>query len=549
MLRYSADFETTTSIDDCRVWLWGIVELHNHDNFNYGTTIDSFIDFISKKSCIIYFHNAKFDCSFIIDYLLKNGFTYSNEEFLNAKEFSCVMTNTNIFYMMKICFKRTKKDNIIVTIYDSLKKLPFSVKKIGIDFNLEEQKLNIDYNKERNNNYVVTDEEIKYLYHDVIIVAKAIEIQIQEGMTSLTIGADCLKIFKNIIGGEEIFREIFPLLDKKDDENIRRAYRGGFCYVNTIYQELDIEEGQVYDVNSLYPYVMDEKILPYDQAKYFKGRYQQDTKYPLYVTHIILTAKLKEGYIPTIQIKGNWRYNATEYLDEVDDVDLWVTNIDLDLIMDHYHIVEIKYIDGYKFKGRVGIFHDYIDKFRRQKMENTGAKRLLAKLFLNNLYGKFSTSLRKINKKPTLIDNTVKWVIDQDKLEDGIYIPVGVFITSHARNLTIRTAQDNFDRFLYADTDSIHIKGNEVPNIKVDDSKFGYWKLESKFEKARFIRAKTYIEIYKDNLNVKCAGMNDEVKSKVTWENFHRGAIYEGKLRPVTVSGGIVLLSTTFKIR
>ena len=36
---FTADFETTTDINDCRVWAYAICEIGNIDNFQYGNDI------------------------------------------------------------------------------------------------------------------------------------------------------------------------------------------------------------------------------------------------------------------------------------------------------------------------------------------------------------------------------------------------------------------------------------------------------------------------------------------------------------------------------
>ena len=68
LIRAVADFETTTDLNDCRVWLWGYVTLNG--KFTHGAGIDSFIDHVSTVKQTCYFHNLKFDGSFILDYLL-----------------------------------------------------------------------------------------------------------------------------------------------------------------------------------------------------------------------------------------------------------------------------------------------------------------------------------------------------------------------------------------------------------------------------------------------------------------------------------------------
>lgn len=140
----------------------------------------------------------------------------------------------------------------------------------------------------------------------------------------------------------------------------------------------------------------------------------------------------------------------------------------------------------------------------------------------------------------------------------------GTFITAYARNKTIRTSQAIMDyslkkyginKYLYSDTDSIHsllCKEELEQFVELSDTELGKWALEGEFEKARFIRQKTYIECFKrkkrtlkskarslkirknkqkkgkyknfkyDNFEIKitCSGMGKGCYKFVTWNNF-----------------------------
>ena len=145
-MTYAADFETTTDVDDCRVWAWAVCEVGNYDNFRYGVTIDELMGMCKKdKNNILYFHNLKFDGEFILYWLFHNGFKLNNESKLNTNEFSTLISDTGLFYSIEICFKRTKKEIVKVKILDSLKILPFSVEKVAQAFNLPISKLSINY--------------------------------------------------------------------------------------------------------------------------------------------------------------------------------------------------------------------------------------------------------------------------------------------------------------------------------------------------------------------------------------------------------------------
>ena len=107
-----------------------------------------------------------------------------------------------------------------------------------------------------------------------------------------------------------------------------------------------------------------------------------------------------------------------------------------------------------------------------EKRTSKGFKRQKAKLFLNNLYGKFAMSDNSSYKEPYLDDDgIIRFILHEEHEKKVGYIPIGSAITSYAMNFTIRHAMANYDRFCYADTDSIHLigldKANEVKSEKI----------------------------------------------------------------------------------
>ena len=202
------------------------------------------------------------------------------------------------------------------------------------------------------------------------------------------------------------------------------------------------------------------------------------------------------------------------------------------------------------------LFKDYIDKWYAVKQQATidGNKqmRTISKLMLNSLYGKFGMNPKTRSKIPVLdwTNDRVTYVYGEPEIREPIYIPIATFITAWARYLTITSAQSVYDRFLYADTDSLHLIGTGIPaELDVDPVRLGAWKHEATFTRGKYLRAKTYIEEIDGRLCVTCAGLPDELHDQVTFENFEPGAIYTGKLRPVHTAGGIVLEETNFSIR
>lgn len=551
--RYVADFETTTNPEDCRVWGFGIMNVFKQSSFQIGTDINDFMLMCERIKADVYFHNLKFDGSFIVNWLYRNGFEYSDDP--RPKTFNTTISEFNQWYRIQVVYDVTEKGRAIhTTFYDSLKKLPFKVEEIAKMYDLEVEKLEIDYKMERAHDHVLTIPERKYIYHDIKIMAEALKLQFLNGLQSMTIGADALKEFKKIVNKDN-FKFFYPVFNEYLDKDIRKAYKGGFTWLNPKYKGKEIKNGISYDVNSLYPYIMYEKPLPYGIPIFFEGQYKYDDDYPLFIQHLKINFEIKEGHIPTIQIKKSLMFSDVEYLESSDglDVDIYVTNIDLKLIFEHYHIYHMEFISGWKFKKVNDVFSDYIDKWTKIKEESTGGKRLLAKLMLNSLYGKFATNTNMKSKIPKFSDEKIVMVDGKTTEKDAIYTPVSVFVTSYAREYTIRTAQSCYDRIIYCDTDSIHLTGLDPPpqieNL-IDPKKLGFWKYEGAFKRGKYLRAKSYIHESENNdLKVVCAGMTDTIKEKVTFDNFEIGLKLDGKLMPKQVKNGVVLVETTFTLK
>jgi hypothetical protein len=554
-MSYAADFETTTDINDCRVWAFGVCEIGNPDFFVYGNNIDDFLNFCKESNNeTFYFHNLKFDGEFIMCRLFELGFQHvTDRRELETKTFTTLISNKGQFYSMKIMFEKKGKRTKFVTIYDSLKILPFSVKDIAKGFNLPISKLEIDYKETREVGHILTTEEIDYLRNDVVIVASALDVLFKQGLDKMTQGSNALFDYKRTITIKR-FEQWFPIPDY--DADVRRSYRGGFTYLNPLFKGLDVGEGIVFDVNSLYPSVMHDRPLPYGEGIYFEGKYKPDKLYSLYVQMFTCQFELKPDHIPTVQLKNNLAFIPTEYLTSSgnEDVTMCMTSIDLDLFFEHYDVYNIEYHSGWKFKSTTGLFTEYIDKWTaikvQSKIEGNKAMYLLAKLMLNALYGKFALNPNIQSKIPHYDNGLIKYTEGAKETRAPIYIPVGTFVTAWARYKTITSAQSVYDRFIYADTDSLHLLGTSIPdNLDVDDVALGKWKHEYTFTRGRFLRQKSYIEEIDNEFHITCAGLPESCYKYVTWDNFKEGVVYDGKLQTKRVKGGIVLTDTTFEIK
>lgn len=579
MSKFTADFETTTDPKDCRVWAYALCEIGNTNNFIYGNSMDDFIHWVKHNPSTLYFHNLKFDCEFLIHWLFNHGFTWvQNRKNLDVNKFTTLISDKGQFYSCEICTGKKGKRLITTKVFDSLKILPMSVEDVAKGFKLSISKLKIDYDEYRESGHILTQKEISYIHNDVQIIAEALETLFKQDLKQMTQGSNALYDFKKIFTKKRFERDFPP---PQYDADIRQSYKGGFTYLNPKYADKDLGEGIVLDVNSLYPSVLYYELLPFGEGKFFKGKYKNDKIYPLYIQMIKCKFELKPDHIPTIQIKHGYSFNPTEYLTSSngEQVTLCLTNVDLGLMLDHYDVTDIEYMSGWKFRAATGLFKDYIDKWMTIKIESTRSKnapmRALAKLMLNALYGKFGTNPNVGGKMPILTEEgIIKYKALPMETRTPVYVPIASFTTAYARRKTIITAQKLYDRFIYSDTDSLHLIGNELPTeIEIDEVKLGAWAHEKSFYRARFIRSKCYIEevdkewvtakgkeIRRD-LEVTCAGLpkkcytseEDEYGNthtiNVTWENFHPKAVYGNKLSYRHVPGGIVLEPIDFTIK
>lgn len=616
---FMGDTETTTekySKTETKVWAWAFCEIGDEDNLSYGNNIDSLMNAMFNNLGNWYFHNLKWDGSFIVSWLLSNGYKFNGGTYAKPGTFKGIISETNQWYSIDICVGRKGKHVQHIRLLDSYKKLPFPVSAISDAFNIGEHKTSINYDLNPDDSSWLDDHKLKeYVSNDVTIVSKALNIQFNDGMKKMTVGSDALADFKESIGKRE-YQHLFPALPQPIHVEIKKAYKGGFVWTNPKYAGKNIGKGRVYDTNSMYPSRMAKCMLPYGLPEIFVGKYEEDKMKPLYIQSMTCMFQLKEGHIPTVQDKSVSPNGTPDFLTSSGGEEklLALSNPDMELLFKHYDVYNINYKGGFKFAGKHGIFTDWINKYMDVKMNATGAIRQLAKLRLNNLYGKFGSSIDVTRKQPFLdSEGKLRFKSMAKEYAEDKYIPMAVFITAWARHYIISTAQRCYDRILYCDTDSIHLKGDTIPTAiaeDIDPVKLGYWKHESTFNRGRFLRPKTYIEdidgsenfyakgtkvsyplyseqdktvvdhIYsepnvdgkkkllyyilvdkKDNvinakpneishIHIRCAGMQEATRKKVTWDNFIIGFKDEtGRKIPEQIKGGIVLHDRTFEIK
>ena len=640
------DFETTVYDGQqyTEVWASALVPMYSED-VKIFHSIDETWDYIVNlnKNVIIYYHNLKFDGAFWMDYFMnikqykqaydgmdefirtlegKGEIQYpksiENNEMLN-NTFKYLISDMGQWYTITV-----KVKGRIIEFRDSYKLMPFSVRDIGKAFKTKHQKLDMKYEGFRYAGCEITEDEQKYIANDVLVVKEALEHMFDTGHKKLTIGSCCLQEYRHTIVSDEyeiFFPNVYEQYIDEDmygspsvGEYVHKSYKGGWCYLAKGKQSRLYKKGCTADVNSLYPSVMHSESgswYPVGRGTMWSGNFIPYEEFPkdyYYFIRIRTRFYIKKNKLPFIQVKNSFRYNPTEMLESSDMVTMdgkhlkyWtdqdgairdsritltMTMTDFKLFTEHYDVEDFEILDGCYFRAEKGLFDAYINKWRDIKINSTGAMRTLAKLFLNNLYGKMASSTNSSFKVAvTREDGSIGYLnVDEDDKKPG-YIPIGSAITSYARNFTIRAAQANYhgvDKpgFIYADTDSIHcdLDPSELVNVPVHPTAFCHWKVESTWDTGWFVRQKTYIEhvveedmkpIDEPYYNVRCAGMPDLCKNiliasitgtepknaeelteeelefahtKRTLQDFDMGLRVPGKLMPKRIRGGIILV-------
>lgn len=643
---FAADFETTVykGQTHTEVWASGIAELYTDDVHLFHSISDTW-EWLTKQkgNLCLYYHNLKFDGEFWLYYLLnqldfKQHYSELNESGSVVKwRKDTTMPNNTIKYSIsdrgQWYFILIRQNNRYIEIRDSLKLLPFTLEQIGKSFDTKHKKLSMDYNGFRYAGCEITEEEQEYIKNDVLVLKEALEIMFREGHKELTIGSCCLKEYKTQYS-RKTFNLNFPNIYETEldydifkstnaGDYVRKAYHGGWCYVVKGKEGKIYNKGITLDVNSLYPSMMSGEsgnYYPVGDPTFWVGNYipleaQLPNRY--FFVQIKTRFNIKENRLPCIQIKGNVLYKSTEWLVTSDYFDkktgkyyshyyddfgilqecrpvMTVTKTDLKLIEEQYDLDDFEILSGCYFMARKGIFDTYIEKYKKIKLESTGAKRQLAKLFLNNLYGKFATNTDSSFRVAYIKeDGSVgQFSVPEDEKKPS-YIPIGAAITSYARNFTIRAAQQNYygvnkKGFIYADTDSIHcdLDISEIKGVTLHDKNFNCWDAESTWDLGIFVRQKTYVEHCIESelkpidpyYNIKCAGLPekckrlflisvegydpvihgtdftpeelDYIKVKREITDFKVGMfIPTGKLIPTHITGGVLLKDSYYTMR
>lgn len=211
-----------------------------------------------------------------------------------------------------------------------------------------------DYSKIRTSDTELTEEEQGYCYNDVRGLCECIQSLMRFDtlatipMTSTGyVRRDARKEVKKNKKNRRIFKD--SALEANDYRNLRAAFRGGDTHANARFANQEINNVTSYDIASSYPACMVcdkfpmSKFIPINISTFERMRKQKgEFCFLLHVALFDIRCKAAHG-IPYIPLAKTKHLTADRVLDNgrilsASECTLWVTDIDMDIIIEEYEI-------------------------------------------------------------------------------------------------------------------------------------------------------------------------------------------------------------------
>ena len=227
------------------------------------------------------------------------------------------------------------------------------------------------------------------------------------------------KAWRTTISKEEI-----PIIidDNKLGKASRSAYYGGW---SEIYKP-EIKKGFIYDINSLYPYIMKEKEFPIGKEVIWSTDKNIKNYYGIIKAKIEVENKYK-NLVPRRSKRSMYGGNG-KWED-------WYTSEELKEALKIDPEIKIDIIEGYKFKKKGKIFKNFVDIFYSIKQDKTinKNKRKIAKLILNSLSGFLGAYKKEFSEE--LTQEGIIWKTNKknNNIKSLLNVTIAAWITSLSR--------------------------------------------------------------------------------------------------------------------
>lgn len=428
----------------------------------------------------------------------------------------------DVFYLLK--YIDTKKPMLIIKsrivvcyikckngwheLRDSYKILPFGLskyKKDEIDYKIFERNKR---SKPENKSLILS-----YLKTDCQYTWELCTQFLERFGNYITIGGAAINELKK-------FHDIGERHNESTDDDIRSNYYVG-ARVECFQKGIIKGKINVYDVNSMYPYVM-------ANCKHPIGFPSMETRKVGKDTFFVTAEGTNYGAFP-MRTKSGIRFDVEHGIFSVS-IHEWKTALELDLFKPTKILRAVDYVDNITFDKFVNFFYEGRKKAILEKDKITD---LFFKYLLNNSYGKFSVNPNNFfDYKLTNIDEDIRndgWEPMTEMEDLGLTmwnrparfglrqnVSTGASITGAARAVLLYGIA-NAINIMYCDTDCIVANG--LKNVKINDAELGAWKLETTGQEIAIYGKKGYA-IFDGNECVKSACKG----TKITPDEIRRAA-------------------------
>lgn len=458
----------------CWVYIW---QMAINEDVIYGRDIKEWFRFwnrfcaVNSSINIVYVHNLGYDFEFINEYMPEDVFVFARAQY-------------------KPMYVRVPSMSLEMRCSYMLTNM--SLEKCVSQFGLSVNKLvgNLAYNVLRLPNTPLTDDELLYCEFDVRVINSLIrevflgryeciaDIPLtQTGEVRRDVKA-CLSHVPYHLNNMMRLKpnlEMYKILTK--------LLQGGYTHLNAIYCGKIISDVVSFDKSSSYPDVMCTRLFPVGQFRLTDNYVRGDKAYSylMYIRCENIRARGCWPYISRHKVnKSEGCINDNGKIAYCDMIELWVTDIDYNIITDCYDIgkdgkIEIlKIYKAYKdYLPRefiLKVLEYYDDKTTLKGVEEMSAFYMRQKQKLNACFGMSITN--DIRNEVVFNPFSRAWEngepLTDEQIVDKLYkqkpflsYAWGVWVTAYARNDIFRVlCEIDFDA-VYSDTDSIKMINSE----------------------------------------------------------------------------------------
>ena len=494
-----------------------------------------------------YAHNADFDAGYLLDLLPSfQSLDWSKTIFVNGRLLR-LRTTEGLELRDSMALLPGSLDDVLTSWHTQTRKHHLDWQGLGYS-SLEDYFTNVAIDDAEYRAYLKADVQgLSEVLHKLLALTGLDDLRLTTASTAMTMY-------------ERSDQEMYSLVtrchwNRDKDDFLRSAYYGG----RTEVFKPNLKGGYHYDVNSLYPSVMESEEYPLyypeesenpDDALvmwrlFMKRDAYGRSEYPACIVRATVCVPDSQAACPPLPLRRDGRllfpigrFTGT-----------WV-GAELRNAVENGETTVLSVEKVFAWETVAPVFHDFIAGVKDGKLNSKGAKREFYKLIQNSLYGKFGQQAERENislatdkLKNKLIDrgepmtlyHTVYGHLCEYKVRR--YSPfmqpqLSAHVTAYARvkmYQAIWSEIHNGNTIYYIDTDSL-VTSLRLESPLVDAKEYGKFKLESDVYEGLYLAPKLYAEetIGLENLGsvIRAKGVDRRFRSELTFAWYER--LYEG---------------------